>query len=247
MLLHERFNNPQAADLFREALAKEPSNGEAYLGLAIVSADGFDGKATEYAAKAIELDPKLVGAHELMANLALQNDKNDLAIAEADKALTLDKDAMDAMAIHAAAEVLADRSPDAWFAKIEAINAGCEEAILLNAEGFVSECTGDNLFIVKEQHLFTPPLYAGALYGITRRVVMEMAEESGLEVTETNLTRYDLFNADECFLTGTGAEIVPVVKIDGRVIADGKPGPATERLITQYRALTKVSGEPIYQ
>src|SRR2546425_3372571 len=129
-------------------------------------------------------------------------------------------------------------------AKIEAINAGCEEAILLNAEGFVSECTGDNLFIVKEQHLFTPPLYAGALYGITRRVVMEMAEESGLSVSETNLTRYDLFNADECFLTGTGAEIVPVVKIDGRVIADGKPGPATERLITQYRALTKVSGQP---
>src|SRR5437870_8675118 len=96
-------------------------------------------------------------------------------------------------------------------AKIEAINAGCEEAILLNAEGYVSECTGDNLFIVKEQHLFTPPLYAGALYGITRRVVMEMAEESGFSVNETNLTRYDLFNADECFLTGTGAEIVPVV------------------------------------
>jgi tetratricopeptide (TPR) repeat protein len=128
MLLHERFNNPQAADLFREALAKEPSNGEAYLGLAIVSADGFDGKATEYAAKAIELDPKLVGAHELMANLALENDESDLAIAEADKALALDKDAMDAMAIHAAVELLGDRSPDAWFAKIAAINPGYGEA-----------------------------------------------------------------------------------------------------------------------
>jgi len=128
MLLHERFNNPQAADLFREALAKEPSNGEAYLGLAIVSADGFDGKATEYAAKAIELDPKLVGAHELMANLALENDEKDLAIAEADKALALDKDAMDAMAIHAAVELLADRSPDAWFAKITAVNPGYGEA-----------------------------------------------------------------------------------------------------------------------
>jgi tetratricopeptide (TPR) repeat protein len=128
MLLHERFNNPQAADLFREALAKEPSNGEAYLGLAIVSADGFDGKATEYAAKAIDLDSKLVGAHELMANLALENDDRDLAITEADKALALDKDAMDAMAIHAAAELIADRSPDAWFAKIAAINPGYGEA-----------------------------------------------------------------------------------------------------------------------
>ena len=128
MLLHERFNNPQAADLFREALAKEPSNGEAYLGLAIVSADGFDGKATEYAAKAIELDPKLAGAHELMANLALENDDRDLAVAEADKALALDKDAMDAMAIHAAVELIADRSPDAWFAKIAAINPGYGEA-----------------------------------------------------------------------------------------------------------------------
>lgn len=128
MLLHERFNNPQAADLFREALAKEPSNGEAYLGLAIVSADGFDGKATEYVAKAIELDPKLAGAHELMANLALENDDRDLAIAEADKALALDKDAMDAMAIHAAIELIADRSPDAWFAKIAAINPGYGEA-----------------------------------------------------------------------------------------------------------------------
>jgi len=128
MLLHERFNNPQAADLFREALAKEPSNGEAYLGLAIVSADGFDGKATEYTAKAIELDPKLVGAHELMANLALENDDSDLAIVEADKALALDKDAMDAMAIHAAVELIADRSPDTWFAKIAAINPGYGEA-----------------------------------------------------------------------------------------------------------------------
>jgi tetratricopeptide (TPR) repeat protein len=128
MLLHERFNNPQATDLFREALAKEPSNGEAYLGLAIVSADGFDGKATEYTAKAIELDPKLAGAHELMANLALENDDRDSAVAEADKALALDKDAIDAMAIHAAIELIADRSPDAWFAKIAAINPGYGEA-----------------------------------------------------------------------------------------------------------------------
>jgi branched-chain amino acid aminotransferase len=132
-------------------------------------------------------------------------------------------------------------------AKIEANNSGCEEALLLNAEGFISECTGDNVFIVKEEHLMTPPLSAGALYGITRRVVMEMAAESGLKVREPNLTRYDVFNADECFLTGTGAELVPVVKVDGRVIGSGKPGPVTERLVSQYHALTKVSGEPIYE
>ena len=132
-------------------------------------------------------------------------------------------------------------------AKIEAIHAGCEEAVMLNAEGFVSECTGDNIFVIKEGQLMTPPLSAGALYGITRRVVMEIAEESGLKVTEPNLTRYDLFNADECFLTGTGAELVPVVKIDGRTIGAGKPGPVTQKLVAQYRALTKVSGEPIYE
>ena len=132
-------------------------------------------------------------------------------------------------------------------AKIEAINAGCEEAVMLNAEGFVSECTGDNIFVVKEGQLMTPPLSAGALYGITRRVVMEIAAESGLKISEPNLTRYDLFNADECFLTGTGAEVVPIVKIDGRVIGTGKPGAVTMKLVSQYHALTKVSGEPIYE
>jgi len=131
-------------------------------------------------------------------------------------------------------------------AKIEANNAGCEEAIMLNAEGFVAECTGDNIFIVKENQVLTPPLTAGALYGITRRVVLDLALELGFKVAEANLTRYDLFNADECFLTGTGAELVPVVKLDGRTIGTGKPGPITERLVAQYRALTKMSGEPIY-
>jgi branched-chain amino acid aminotransferase len=132
-------------------------------------------------------------------------------------------------------------------AKIEANNGGCEEAVMLNAEGFVAECTGDNLFIVKNGALLTPPLSAGALYGITRLTVMELAEESGLKVSEPNLTRYDLFSADECFLTGTGAEIVPVVKIDGRIIGTGKPGRVTRRLEDAYHALTKVSGEPIYK
>jgi branched-chain amino acid aminotransferase len=131
-------------------------------------------------------------------------------------------------------------------AKIEASNAGCEEAVMLNAEGFVAECTGDNLFIVKDGKLLTPPLSAGALYGVTRKVVMEIARESGMEVGEPNLTRYDLFNAEECFLTGTGAELVPVVKIDGRLIGNGRPGPITRQLVSQYHALTKTSGEPIY-
>jgi branched-chain amino acid aminotransferase len=132
-------------------------------------------------------------------------------------------------------------------AKIEANNGGCEEAIMLNAEGYVAECTGDNLFIVKGQNLMTPPLSAGALYGITRGVVMELARNHGLTVAEPNLTRYDLFNADECFLTGTGAEVIPVVKIDGRVIGQGQPGPVTQDLVHKYKELTKISGEPIYK
>ena len=130
-------------------------------------------------------------------------------------------------------------------AKIEANNAGVEEAIMLNADGFVAECTGDNLFIIKDGALFTPPLSAGALYGITRQTVIELAEQLGVKVAEPNLTRYDLFNADECFITGTAAEVVPVVKIDGRVIGTGKPGALTLKLIKEYHALTQVSGEPI--
>ena len=124
MLLHERFNDTDAADLFNEALAKDPSNAEAYVGLATVSADGFDSKAGEYAAKAIALDPKLAEAHELLADLELTNDDTAAAVAEADKAIALENDALDAMATHAAVELIADRSPDAWLAKIQAINSG---------------------------------------------------------------------------------------------------------------------------
>jgi tetratricopeptide (TPR) repeat protein len=123
-LLHERFNDAEATDLFREALAKDPLNAEAYVGLSLVSADGFDGKTALYLAKAIELDPKLAEPHELMADLALENDERDVATAEAGKAITLAPDAMDAMAIRAVLELLADRSPEAWFAKIRAINPG---------------------------------------------------------------------------------------------------------------------------
>jgi len=133
MLLHDRFNNPEAADLFREVLVKDPSNADAYLGLAIVSADGFDGKAVEYAAKAITLNPKLVEAHELMANLALENDDSDLAMTEADKAIELKEDALNALAIHAAVELIAGRSPDPWFRKITAINPVYGEAYALVA------------------------------------------------------------------------------------------------------------------
>jgi branched-chain amino acid aminotransferase len=99
--------------------------------------------------------------------------------------------------------------------------------------------------MVKGGQLLTPPLSAGALYGITRGVVLELARAQGLEAGEPNLTRHDLFNADECFLTGTGAEIIAVVKIDGRVIGSGKPGAVTRQLIAEYRKLTKVSGQPI--
>ena len=127
-------------------------------------------------------------------------------------------------------------------AKIEANNASVEEAVMLNAEGFVSECTADNLFIIKNGEVLTPPNSAGALYGITRQTVIDLAQAAGLKVSEPDLTRYDLFNADECFLTGTGAEIMPVVKIDGRVIGTGKPGPITRELsVRKYHALTKAN------
>jgi tetratricopeptide (TPR) repeat protein len=128
MLLHERFNDADAAGLFREALAKDPSNAAAYVGLAAVSADGFDGTAAEYLQKAMAFDPKLAEAHELMADVALANDDRNMAAAEADKAIALENDALDAMAIHAALELIADHPPDAWFAKIQAINPHYGEA-----------------------------------------------------------------------------------------------------------------------
>jgi branched-chain amino acid aminotransferase len=132
-------------------------------------------------------------------------------------------------------------------AKIEANNAGVEEAIMLNSEGFVAECTADNIFILKDGKLFTPPLSAGALYGITRGTVIDLAKKAGIDVSEPNLTRYDVFNADECFLTGSGAEIIPVIKVDGRLVGDGHPGQVSKKLIGDYRALTQSTGEPIYR
>src|SRR5271168_584080 len=128
MLLHQRFNNTDAVSLFQEALQKDPKNAQAYLGLAIVSADGFDGKATDYVSRALVLDPKLVEAHEFAANLALEDADTEHAVAEADEALGLSPDALNAMAIHAAVELLADRSPDAWLDKIRKVNPGYGEA-----------------------------------------------------------------------------------------------------------------------
>ncbi|HAB17337.1 MAG TPA: branched-chain-amino-acid transaminase [Verrucomicrobiales bacterium] len=131
-------------------------------------------------------------------------------------------------------------------ARIEANNAGVEEAIMLNTEGFVAECTGDNVFIVQKGRLYTPPLSAGALYGITRNTVLDCARELGITSSEPNLTRYDLFIADEMFLTGTAAEIVPVVKVDGRVIGTGRPGPVTAKLVAAFHEKTKTDGEMIF-
>lgn len=127
-------------------------------------------------------------------------------------------------------------------AKIEAINAGYEEAIMLSPSGYVTECTGENIFVLKGQQLLTPPPYIGVLRGITRQTVMALGAARRLDVREELLTRHDLFNADEVFLTGTAAEIVPVVKIDGRIIGGGKPGPVTQRLQQRFRALTKTAG-----
>ena len=127
-------------------------------------------------------------------------------------------------------------------AKIEAITAGFEEAIMLSHSGYVTECTGENIFLVKGQQLLTPPPYIGVLRGITRQTVMDLGMRQHLHVREELLTRHDLFNADEVFLTGTAAEIVPVVKIDGRVIGGGKPGPATKKLQQAFRQVTKTDG-----
>jgi cellulose synthase operon protein C len=127
MLLHQRFNNTDAVGLFQEALQKDPKNAQAYLGLAVVSADGFDGKATDYISRALVLDPKLVEAHEFAANLALEDADTEHALAEADEAIRLSPDALNAMAIHAAVELLADRSPDSWLDKIHKVNPGYGE------------------------------------------------------------------------------------------------------------------------
>ena len=125
-------------------------------------------------------------------------------------------------------------------AKIEANISGFSEAIMLDSHGYVAECTGDNIFIVKEGVLSTT--FNGRLKGITRQVVLELALENKIITEERLITRHEIFNADECFLTGTAAEIIPVVKVDGRLIGDGKPGVFTKKMISSFKELTKTDG-----
>lgn len=127
-------------------------------------------------------------------------------------------------------------------AKIEAINGGCQEALMINSLGFVCECTGDNVFIIRKGALLTPPISMGALDGITRCAVLEIAEKIKIPNKESIFTRHDIFISDECFLTGTAAELIPVVKVDGRVIGSGKPGPITQKILAEFKKLTKTAG-----
>jgi branched-chain amino acid aminotransferase len=133
-------------------------------------------------------------------------------------------------------------------ARAEATAAGAQEAILLNATGHVSECSGDNIFYMKDGKIFTPPTSAGILVGVTRNVVMELCEKKlGIKVIERNFPRYDLYSADEVFLTGTGAEVIAAVKIDGRVIGKGVCGPTTKQLIGHFRDYANATGTPVYE
>jgi branched-chain amino acid aminotransferase len=131
-------------------------------------------------------------------------------------------------------------------AKIEGNLYGAQESIMLNAQGFIAECTADNLFVVKKDKIFTPHVSDGALGGITRRLMFDLAREMGREIIDVNLTRYDLFVADELFLTGTGAEVVPINEVDGRKIGSGRVGLMTQEFIRLFRQRTQNSGVSIY-
>ncbi|TDA67033.1 MAG: branched-chain-amino-acid transaminase [Clostridia bacterium] len=132
-------------------------------------------------------------------------------------------------------------------AKIEANLAGVGEGLILNHEGYVVEATGDNVFIVKEGALITPPPYLGLLEGVTRNAVIGLARRRGIEVREEVFTRYEIYNADECLLTGTAAEVIPVVRLDGRPIGSGHPGEMSKTLIADFHRLTRTEGVPVYQ
>ncbi len=127
-------------------------------------------------------------------------------------------------------------------AKIEAANAGCDEAIMLDALGYVAECTGDNIFVAKNGHLYTPPQCMGTLRGITRDSILEIARKNKITAHEHVITRHEVYISDECFLTGTAAEVIPVVKVDGRVIGQGKPGKLTLSLMKKFKELTAKEG-----
>jgi branched-chain amino acid aminotransferase len=127
-------------------------------------------------------------------------------------------------------------------AKIEAANAGCDEAIMLDSLGYVAECTGDNIFVVKNGHLYTPPQCMGTLRGITRDSILEIARKNKISAHEHVITRHEVYISDECFLTGTAAEVIPVVKVDGRIIGQGKPGKSTLNLMKKFKELTAKNG-----
>ena len=127
-------------------------------------------------------------------------------------------------------------------AKMEAQQHGFHECLMLNEQGYVSECTGDNVFLIHKGKLITPASHAGALVGITRQVAIEVAQTLNIPVVETNITRYDVWNADECFLTGTAAEVIPVIEVDARTIGTGKPGPLTAKILTEFRKKASKEG-----
>lgn len=131
--------------------------------------------------------------------------------------------------------------------KLEARRAGVLEALMLNNEGFVCEASGDNVFLVKNGRLLTPPGYLGALEGVTKNAVMDIARDLGYEVQEVPFTRHDVFVADEVFLTGTAAEVIPVVNVDGRVIGNGRPGEITKQLISAFREIVTKDGRKVYE
>ncbi|MDR5676805.1 MAG: branched-chain-amino-acid transaminase [Armatimonadota bacterium] len=132
-------------------------------------------------------------------------------------------------------------------ARLEANLAGADEALMLNHEGYVCECSADNVFVVRSGEVWTPPAHLGILRGVTRDAVLEIARDLGIPAFERTFTLHDVYTADEVFLTGTGAEIGPVVWVDGRVIGSGKPGPLTLRLLQAYRELTAREGTPVYE
>ena len=132
-------------------------------------------------------------------------------------------------------------------AKLEAQNAGAGEGLMLNEQGYVAECTGDNIFIVRNGQMSTPHLNSGILEGVTRAVVFELAQKLEIPTMACELTRYDIYTADECFLTGTAAEVIPAVQLDHRLIGNGQPGPMTLKFIESFRELTRTTGTPIYE
>ncbi len=132
-------------------------------------------------------------------------------------------------------------------AKIEANRAGAPEAIMLNHDGIVAECTGDNIFIIKDGVIYTPPIHVGILDGITRKAVIHLAKELGMTVVESEFTLFNVYNADECFLTGTAAEVIAVTSADGRVIGDGVPGPVTKKLLEAFHGYAQHEGRAIYE